>query len=262
MLIHSVSIQAQELDDIITDRPDQTESAETVPKGFFQIEAGVTTEIEEYIIVYPNSKFRSIVLSSPGMLIRYGLTKNIELRLGGEYLAEIRKIESSDFFANESYADWGFSPIEVGVKARLFNGKGLIPTTALLFHVAIPLGREYAFQTDYASPSFRFAFAHELSDRFAFSYNLGYEWELNEGSTTGTGIYTASLGISLVKNLGMFVESYGFLTKGDPPDHRLDAGLTYLIAPNIQADLSGGIGLKENSPDFFFGGGISVRLPR
>ena len=71
-----------------------------------------------------------------------------------------------------------------------------------------------------------------------------------------------SLGVSLIKKLSMFVESYGFLTQDETPDHRLDGGFTYLFSKNIQADLSGGIGISDKSPDFFIGAGLSVRLPR
>jgi hypothetical protein len=259
---------AQELDDIVTDRPDQTESAVTVPKGFIQIEAGVNAEYEDNEfnigstnLLTPYRKHQTVSLSSPGLLARYGLTKNIELRFGAEYLSEIEHIESSSIFFNNSFSKWSWSPITVGAKAKLLNEKGLIPNTALLVHLAIPLG-DYAFQTDYISPSFRFAFSHQLSERFAFSYNLGYEWELNKNSTVGTGIYTASLGISLVKNLSMFLETYGFFTKGETPDHRFDGGFTYLVTPNVQADVSAGIGLNSISPDYFFGGGVSFRLPR
>ncbi len=269
IMVPAYNICAQELDDIVTDRPDQTESAETVPKGFLQIEAGVIVEYDEVKedISFPpgftmiNS---TLTLGSPSMLARYGITKNIEVRLGVEYGVEVHRLIYRSSIRETVWPgdnQYGWMPIVVGAKAKLLNEKGLIPNTALLVHLAIPLG-DFAFQTDYVSPSFRFAFSHQLSERFAFSYNLGYEWELNKGSSVGTGIYTASFGISLVKNLSMYVETYGFLTKGETPDHRFNSGLTYLVTKNVQADVSAGIGMNEKSPDYFVSGGLSFRLPK
>jgi hypothetical protein len=232
-----------------------------------QVETGVTSEtdrheIEEVSLLVPGRTNIFFVLSSPAILLRYGLTKRIELRLGAEFISETftQKFDRQTIFTSNHHTVYGWSPIDVGAKFEIMTEKKWIPQTALLVNFAIPYG-DYSFQTDYVSPGFRFAFQHRLSERFAFSYNLGYEWELNKNLTVGTGIYTAALGISLLDNLSAFAESYGFLTTGETPDHRLDGGFTYLITKNVQADISGGVGITDRSPDFFIGGGVSFRLP-
>lgn len=47
-LFFAVALQAQQqVPDLVTDRPDQTESAATVPKHFLQIETGFILENDE-----------------------------------------------------------------------------------------------------------------------------------------------------------------------------------------------------------------------
>ena len=57
----------------------------------------------------------------------------------------------------------------------------------------------------------------------------------------------------------MFIESYGWLHEAGA-EHLLDTGLTYLLLPNFQFDVSAGIGLK-NSIDNFISLGLTYRLP-
>ncbi len=46
----------------------------------------------------------------------------------------------------------------------------------------------------------------------------------------------------------MFIESYGLILKESEGEHLLDMGFTYLVRPNIQLDISGGIGLNDETP--------------
>jgi hypothetical protein len=259
ILLCAVKTGAQELDDIITDRPDQTESAVTVPKGTVQIEVGAAYESDK--IDNSNSllmpSFRIKTISAPSVLVRWGILKNIELRLAAEHISEkIKPLVIGGVDEEHS----GLSPITFGTKIQLFTEKGSRPDAALILHLNIPFKKNSSFQPEYIGTDFRVAVAHTLSERFSLSYNLGGEWD---GSMrNATGIYTLALGISLLNNLSMFVESYGFLPQGDVPDHRLDGGFTYLFARNVQADVSGGIGISEISPDYFIGVGLSVRLPK
>jgi hypothetical protein len=250
---------AQELDDIITDRPDQTESAVTVPKGTVQIELGGTYESDK--IDNSNSllmpSFRIKTISAPSVLVRWGILKNVELRLAAEHISEkITPLVIGGVDEEQS----GLSPVTIGTKIQLFTEKGSRPDAAFLFHLNIPFKKNDPFQPEYIGTDFRVAVAHTLSERFSLSYNLGGEW--NGNTPEATGVYTLALGAGLDQRLSAFVELYGFLPQGSEPDHRFDGGLTYLIAKNIQADVSAGIGISEISPDIFIALGISVRLPK
>ena len=64
--------------DLVTDRPDQTESSITVPFKSLQIETGFIKE----------KQGENTNLAYNTTLLRYGLLENLELRLGLEYLGE------------------------------------------------------------------------------------------------------------------------------------------------------------------------------
>lgn len=259
-LVFVRQISAQDFGEIVTDRPDQTESAVTVPKGTVQIELGTVYEsdkIKSTSLLVPGYTIKT--LSIPGVLVRWGILKNVELRFGAEYLSQ-----SIDYAGNNlllfNETESGLLPLAIGTKIQLFTEKGSRPDAAFIFHLNIPFKKNDPFQSEYVGTDFRVSVAHTLSERFSLSYNLGGEWDGN--APAATGIYTLALGMSIAGNLSGYIESYGFLPQGSEPDHRLDGGFTYLIARNIQADVSGGIGISDISPDYFIGAGISFRLPK
>ncbi len=238
-----------QVEDISTDRPDQSESPYLMNKGYFQVEAGVTSENDE-----PVKDFKTSTLSAPSVLLRYGIAKNVELRGG------IEVINSKTTIGGSSTSENGFGPLMAGTKIKLFSEKGSMPETALLLSITIPFKDNSAFQSDYIGTEFRFAMTNNLTKRFSLSYNIGGEF--GAGAPGATGIYTVALGASLINKLSGFVELYGFMPQKFSPDHRFDAGLTYLILKNVQVDAAFGFGISERSPDFFVGGGVSVRLPK
>lgn len=259
LLLNIGNILAQDntdgtLEAIITDRPDQTEAPTLTPVGFIQIEIGAQTEFDknkENREESQNTLFNTT-------LWKYGVSKNIELRLITEYAGEKIKYNAFDNSTKTTSLYSGFNPISVGTKIAIQKEHGIIPDISLISHLELPYFGAERYKPKNIIPRFRFLFAHTLNDRFTFSYNLGAEWESE--STATTGIYTASLGISLIKNLSMFVEGYGFLRENTAPDHRLDGGFTYVIKNNVQLDCSGGIGLTENAPDYFVSAGLSFRF--
>lgn len=230
---------AQELPSIQTDRPDQTECPFIVPKNYFQLENGFSYE-------KTNSETSQII--APTILTRFGINDHFELRLITEYSIE-------DNFSNSIS---GFNPILIGFKTRLYEEKGLIPLTSFIGHIGIPKAGSKNFQTTYYAPEFRFTMQHTLSKKQSLSYNLGAEW--NGESAEPTFIYTLTSGYSLSEKVGCYIEFYGFVPQIEKPDHRFDAGLTYLINPNHQFDISGGVGLSKISPKYYVALGYSFRF--
>ena len=164
--------------ELVTDRPDQTESSVVVPPGFFQIEIGGT---------YTGSDTR--VLETPGTLVRIGVFDRVELRLG------------TIGWTRESVGSAsGFADSELGAKVYLWEEAGLLPETALLVAGSLPTGAE-GFTSDRVDPSFRFAFSHTVSDRVSLGYNLGAawttEWVGSDRETLSAFLYTVTAGIGL-----------------------------------------------------------------
>ncbi|MEO8512302.1 MAG: transporter [Ignavibacteria bacterium] len=242
-----------QVDDISPDRPGAGNGSALMDQGLIQVELGGSIEkVTEFNS--PIGLFKIFSHSYPSILLRYGVTGNVEVRLGAEYLQEeLSNIESSN--PNTT----GFSPISVGTKIKLFREKGLLPETAFLFTVSVPFKKNSPFQSDYIGSEFQLAMSNTVNKRFSLTYNIGGSW--GAGDPGVTGFYSLSLGANLVKKLAAFVEIYGYLPEKNSPDHRFDGGFTYMILKNLQADISGGLGISEKSPEYFVGLGISVRLP-
>jgi hypothetical protein len=153
----------------------------------------------------------------------------------------------------------GTGPFYAGFKVKLLDEKSWIPEIAFLGALNLPFTAYSYYKPKYVSPNLRFSFSHTLSDRFSLGYNLGAEWDGD--SVNPNYFYSLVLGLSVTKKIGFFAENYGLLVDSLTNEHMFDAGFTFLILPNLQADISGGIGLNEQATDHFISAGITWRLP-
>jgi len=255
-----VKKEESEIAPIATDRPDQTETPLLTPVKHFQIETGAwfETDRNKDDLVQENLTFNTT-------LFKYGVSEHFELRLISEFVGEYGRQHNTDSIVARNV---GVNSFAFGTKIFICEQRGIIPKTSLIAHLQLPYFGNKSFRPNHLAPRFRFTMMNVINDRFSLSYNLGAEWYGNTSSATG--IYTVSLAVALVNRLGMFVEAYGFVTERSDPndvfngkfdnDHRFDAGFTYLLNNNLQADISGGIGLSEDSPDTFLSCGISWRF--
>ncbi len=225
--------------DLVTDRPDQTESSVAVPVGALQIETG--------FMQIDNTAFSSTVYNTT--LLRYGLFENTELRLGAGF-------ETYEDLAIETE---GLAPIMLGFKSRIKEESGFIPEMAVMLELTMPYFGSDDFAPNTTDAKFLASFAHTLSDRMSLGYNLGSVWS-NE-TINQNWVYSAALGYSLLDKVGLFAEFYGGKADRFKPDNAADFGVTWLIVENIQLDLSYGIGLMDLSAnDSFLSFGLSMRF--
>lgn len=236
---------SQQKPEIVTDRPDQTEASALVPKGGLQVETGFVYEKD----VNESVTIRNLTYATS--LIKYGVNDYFELRFITEFLGSEIQVD------NETEKVNGFGPLALGVKIKLADEKGFWPQAALIGHLNLRSGSTQ-FEPEYTAGDFRFTLAHTLGDRFSLSYNLGAEWDGE--SPAAAFLYTLSLGYTATDRIGAYIECYSFFPEEDKADHRFDAGLTFKFSPVVQLDISGGIGLSKNAPDYFFGTGLSARL--
>lgn len=248
--------------ELVTDRPDQTESAVTVPDGSLQVEVGVQLERDQA------SGRSSVRFEAPGTLLRWGLSERFELRLAwpGAIWSEITSNAAGERRRDRSR---GVTDPEVGAKLGwLARGNGDRLDLALLGHLTLPAGDD-ELGSPRADPSLRICASLPVNDRVDVGLNLGWETASTArpsgGQTTATRwIYTVAAGFDLSPRWGAFVELFGDLPASDPTPaaHSLDAGLTLLLSPRLQLDLVAGRGWSRAAPDRFVGLGISVRIPQ
>lgn len=257
LLVHPCAAIAQGPGPLVTDRPDQTESASLVPLGYVQFEAGwgFTQRRDGGV------RLRSHTI--PAALARVGLWHRLEGRVGfaGWMRAETVSTGGTTIAA-------GVGDLDVGFKYQLAAALGMRPQIALIGTLTLPTG-EADFGGERADPSVRLAFANELSDRVGLGYNVGAMWTSmpDVGGATRTlvdALYTVAFGFTVNDMIGAFAESFGTfaLSEGAASEHLLDGGFTLLLRDNLQLDISAGAGLNGAADDWFVGGGFAVRVPR
>lgn len=250
LLAAPTSILAQESttddDPLVTDRPDATESSETVRPGRVQLEGGYTFldagAVEEH--------------SFGEVLARIGIVERLELRVG---LNSFTRVDAPAGRLS------GLSDTSLGLKAKLLQGRGQglrHPTIAVLATTTLPTGAD-ELSSDAAEPELRLASAWALSDRLDLSSNVGWGWLNDPASDERFSEFLASvaLGYGLSDRWGAFVEYFGFYPEDEagPDENFVDGGLTYLLTPDLQIDGRVGYRLDDGSEDFFVGFGTSVR---
>lgn len=226
---------------IQADRPDQTESAYLVPKGYFQMEHGFSIEDTDPGFIY----------SYPSSLWKYGVNDNFEIRLTTDYIT-IQHEPDPDLN--------GFLPLSIGFKSKLSEEHGLLPQMAFIGHMVFPGIVSKELETTYFAPSLQLAFNHNVSDFFSVGYTVGAAWDGETGEPNF--LYSLSPSISITDRLGLFVEGYGSTPQRDEDEIelRVDAGLTYLIGNDFLLDVSAGKGITDNAPEQFVSFGFSYRF--
>jgi hypothetical protein len=241
LILTSATAQVQE---ITTDRPDQSNTPVLVPKGALQIETGIMTEKD-------NSGERNCInYSYNNSLLKFGVNENFEARLAFGYMG-VKQL------SDKTSVQTGLGPVAVGVKIKLSDQHNLWPQAALITNVTLKTGAE-DFKPPFTCTDVTLALSQPIGRKVSLTLNSGIKWT---GDTPeAIWLYALSAGYNITNKLGIFVESYGFFPEAHNADHRIDSGITYKILSRLQFDASGGIGLSKNSPKLFISTGLSIRL--
>jgi len=246
---------------LVTDRPDFTEASSTVGRHVLQIESGYT------FLYRDTDEALEHAHSGPEMLVRYGVSEMLELRLYWSYLWE--RATSPGVIEDFDGAD----DLRLGIKVDVTEECGWRPESALIIAMAVPTGAD-AFSTDRAELALNYCYSWELPHAAYLGLSTGYE----TSAETGVGpapfalplvdrhhIFWQSVatGISLNDHWGAYIEYFGIFSDGladEYSENYIDGGFTYLINNNNQLDIRAGKGLNEDAYDFFGGVGYSVRF--
>lgn len=260
-------------DDSITsvDHSKITLSTDIVPPWKVQVEVGGSSwyskdektydpgTISENTISYYNLR-----MNIPSLAFRVGVFRNVELRLGLVFMQEFNRTKRESniitFSSSNDNGIYGGGPIEAGIKYNFLERNKYLPQASLSVNLFIPAG-DYYFHTDFVSPSFKLLLKKEISNNFTIGGNLGYGWNVYDRFTDKYGNYSIAIDARISKRLIAFAEVYSYFQYRRTPDHRTGAGFIYQFSRNVMANIAGGIGLSERSPDLYGSGGIGFRFP-
>ncbi len=243
--------RGEERERIETDRHEFTPSVLVVPKGMIQFESGYS--------FFKDS--RETAHTFPELLVRYGLTENIELR--------IRYNEVWEF--GEEHKD-GSEDLRIGTKVRLNDQRGLIPEAALNLLITAPTGSDdwtigkTEFGVDYI-------FGWEISDRAEIYGSTGFATDgigdfdfLPEAADGDFVVFSESIsiGYEVTERITGYAEFFGLFTHGfgDDEDNQVyyNMGVDYYLTDDFLIDFRVGTGLTKDSSDLFCGVGGGFRF--
>ena len=239
LVLSSTFLQAQSEEPLSTDRPGEgTDAASVLERGQLQLEAGLFREWdqgEEYTL-----------LQYPTVLLRYGIIDRVEVRL------------ASSLFTDHTTTATLVAPLDVATKIALVEEPlGWVPQAALLVGLTLPHTGSSSEHTRYTQPHIVLLLNHSLTSWLGITTNLGAHWEDDSPETIYR--YAMSFDFSVTDRVGAFAEFYGDLPEASVSDHLFNAGFTFLVNNDLQFDLAAGSALTAGAPDFYVGGGISVR---
>lgn len=233
--------RGQEVPPLVSDRPDFTESALTVPKGMVQLEMGATySEVEQE---------ESLALGE--LLVRVGLVSAAEFRIGlNSY------VDTSSPGGDVS----GWEDISLGAKVVLAEEHGGVPQAAILVSTTVRTGSAEV-GAEHPEVGGVVSLSWGLSPKVGLGTNIGFTRASSEDGRFDQYSWSIALGHDLGGGWGGYLEYYG-LSREEPngPDvHFANGGFTYLISDDLQLDARIGTGMNTASPDWFTGLGLVAR---
>ncbi len=232
--------------DLVTDRPDFTESSEVVGRGQVQLESGLTIEADR------SGTVSSRALSAPAALVRIGVSRHVELRLGGQGF--LRGWTTTPGATAVS----GHSDVEVGAKVKLLDRAAF--DLAVIPIVSIPAQDVHYSSNGYDS-TVKFTWAGSLPLAFDVSGNVNVASLSDALGRFSQHAVSVSLAHDLAGGWGGYWEAYTFtpMERGLGSGTTFNSGVTHKIGPDAQVDVEVGHGMTASAPDWFLGVGFAVR---
>lgn len=226
-----IQMEKKSVRPLSTDRPDQTESACSVPKGWFQVESNLVSFSRSYGGV---EQVQDTSLCD--FLFKYGITENTDLQVGWAPRLLHREKDCDGFLTDKSN---GRGDLSLRMKTNLIGNDGGPYAIALLPWVKAPVATQGMGCTSW---EYGLTINQEL--------DIGGGWELGSSiflamASTDTRdhcfepAFTLAIGRDLTEKLGFYMETYqGWLDEegGRYLQSSVDGGLTYLVTPNLKFD--------------------------
>jgi len=233
-------------DPLITDRPDFTESAFVVGRGTVQLEGGGT------YVDFGNETATTL----PELLVRWGITRSVELRILTPTYAWIDGPDGSDS---------GFLSTALGTKIALNDGDGDgfwgKTGAGIIVATTVPTGSSSVASSAW-QPTATLSLAWDLSETIGLGTNIGWARPEDDGRRFNTIFGSVAAGFGVAKNTSVFTELIFFDRETDrgPSTTTFQAGLTYLINPDLQLDIRAARRLSSEGTDLLVGIGASARF--
>ena len=225
-------------DEIITDRPDVTNSSVVIPDGSLQIENGVNLSARD--------GDRSV--DGTNTRLRFGIANCLEFL-----------VDTPTYFSNISNPQKsGFSDVAPALKWQISPVPGKVDLSAV-FGVALPTGSA-SIAGPGAQPYLQFPWSWELRSGWGLSGMFTEFFRPSDPISRRVTETTFVIEKKVTERASLFVEYVGDYPESRSPAQLLNSGGLYRLGPNQQLDFHVALGLNHNAPSYIIGIGYSVRF--
>ena len=225
------------------DRPDVTESPNTVDAGHFQFEGDLVKWVGE------NQGKGASTISYLNGLYKMGLTKSWDIHVGIELYNVYQDSEGKTL-------DKGYGSTTIRLKHNFWGNDGDKRTAlGIIPYVTFPSST----QGDYQTYGVGFPFSYSISDNYGAGAQFQFDFLPDEkGNYDLAYLQTFVIGGPLAGNLDFYVEAFGYFQQ-DTNFYFANGGLIYNIGDNVKIDVATNLGLTDETPTRVYAG-LSFRI--
>lgn len=223
--------------EIVTDRPDVTNSSLVVPAGSIQIENGLNTSGQSAGKGFDGSNSR----------IRFGVAPCLEVLL--DVPSYVGRLTGA--------VDTGFTNVTPSVKWQV-SGLPEPANLSVVFGVGLPTGTP-AITGAGLQPYLQLPWSYELGGGWGISGMVTSFFRPSDFANHQTSEATFVIERKVSERLALFAEYVGDFPSRGASTALLNVGGGYLLNRTEQLDFHLAFGLNRNSPDYIIGVGYSYR---
>ena len=239
--VQALTCFGQSSQEIVTDRPDITESSIVVPPGTLQGENGVTWTGDH--------GRRTLDLSES--LFRLGVWSRTEFRIElPNYLGSLGGRGNAS----------GFADMSVGAKYQIGPLPGAIDL-AVIAGVSFPTGSR-GISSHGFDPFVKFPWSRELKAGWSVGGMQSLFFSTDRGGRNVTWEPTFYLEREITKHSDAFAEYAADYPHSGDARQLIHLGAAYRFTEKQQIDIHFGFGLSHATPEHFFAAGYSFRIDR
>ena len=245
LLASGVLLSADTPGELVTDRPDFTESSQIVPPGWVQIESGIALETSN------GENRQSIAFGTP--LLRVGLMRKLELRIGADGAMYQRLGDEHS---------GGFGDVDFGVKYKFMEEGRIRPAMSVIAAVSTPIGHP-SFSSGAYEPVIKLTWEKDVIAGFSAAGNFNWSALSADGGRLHQRVASLSIGHGLGRGFSGFWEVYGYTSevRGGGNTYMFASGLTRGIGKNAQWDFNVHRRMGMQGPDWIVSAGFVARVP-
>ena len=207
--------------------------------------------------------------SFPELILRYGVTERIELRLGfnaemggaGASVSGASFDEGNELFGRPGRIEREYA-ISYGVKVGVTEQDRWIPRSAFIVQGKTPTGGN-ATTTPATELVATLVAGWEFQNRWRFDAAIRYGLASEEGDRFHQWAPSAVLRVPIGERWAAHAEYFGIFTTGKAQNatlHFFSPGVHWLATPDLEIGFRLGWGLNDQSARFFVNAGVGLRF--